>query len=189
MASLPILKNWLQASHKDRFWVHFPILLTRPLLFEIARGFGIGMHMYADDTQIYEAFHPDQTLSAIENLEQCITAIRHWMTQNHLKLNESKTEVLAIGNPAVLKTCNIKSVKVGTECVNLTDAARNTGAVLDSRLCMEDHVLSVTKSCYHQLYRIGQIRPYLSEKATAMLCPVTYTLKARLCKQFVVWHI
>ena len=29
--SLPILKNWLQASHKDRFWVHIPILLTRPL--------------------------------------------------------------------------------------------------------------------------------------------------------------
>ena len=141
---------------------------TSPL-FEIARGFGIGMHMYADDTQIYEAFHPDQTISAIENLEQCITAIRNWMTQNHLKLNESKTEVLAIGNPAVLKTCNIKSVKVGTECVNLTDAARNIGAVLDSRLCMEDHVLSVTKSCYYQLYRIGQIRPYLSEKATAIL--------------------
>ena len=69
----------------------------------------------------------------------------------------------------MLKTCNIKSVKVGTECVNLTDAARNIGAVLDSRLCMEDHVLSVTKSYYYQLYRIGQIRPYLSEKTTAIL--------------------
>ena len=43
---------------------------TSPL-FEIARGFGIGIHMYADDTQIYEAFYPDQTTSAIENLEQC----------------------------------------------------------------------------------------------------------------------
>ena len=56
------------------------------------------------------------------------------MTQNHLKLNESKTEVLMIGNPSVLKTCNIKSIKVGTECVNLTDAAQNIGAVLHSRL-------------------------------------------------------
>ena len=41
---------------------------TSPL-FEIARGFGTGMHMYADDTQIYEAFHPDQTFSVIKNLE------------------------------------------------------------------------------------------------------------------------
>ena len=79
------------------------------------------------------------------------------MTQNHLKLKEAKTEVLVIGNPAVLKTSNIKSIKVGTERVNLTDATRSIGAVLDSRLSMVDRVLSVTKSCYYQVYRIGQI--------------------------------
>ena len=91
------------------------------------------------------------------------------MTQNHLKVNESKKEVLVIGNPATLNTCNINSIKVGNECVQLTDSPRNIGAELDNGLTMEDHVLSVTKSCYYQLYRIGQLRPYLKEKATATL--------------------
>ena len=83
------------------------------------------------------------------------------MTQNHLKLNESKIEVLLTGNLAAVKTCNIKSIKVGNECVNFTDSAH---AVLNGGLPMEDHELSITKSC--QLHRIGQLRPYLSEKAT-----------------------
>ena len=75
-----------------------------------------------------------------------------------------------IENPAVLKTCNIKSVQVGTECVNLTPAARNFGAVLDTwHLTLEGSCAKCNKVLNYQLSTIGHIRPYLNEKGTASL--------------------
>ena len=35
---------------------------------------------------------------ALEKLEGCISDIRNWMFENHLKLNYTKTRVLVIGN-------------------------------------------------------------------------------------------
>ena len=45
-------------------------------------------HLYADDTQIYISFDPDQTSAeiALRRLELCIDEIRSWMTMNFLKL-------------------------------------------------------------------------------------------------------
>ena len=55
--------------------------------------------MYADDTQIYVSFNPCESALTVDNLQRCMEAIREWMSQNHLKLNDSKTEFLIIGNP------------------------------------------------------------------------------------------
>jgi len=45
--------------------------------------------MYADDTQLYaDCSH------AVDRLECCIDKIREWMTNNFLKLNDSKTECI-----------------------------------------------------------------------------------------------
>ena len=55
---------------------------------------------YADDTQLYVSFRPaDETghLDAITAIDCCIKAIRCWMHENKLLLNEEKTEFLLIG--------------------------------------------------------------------------------------------
>ena len=70
-------------------------------------------------------------------------------------------------------------IQVGKDNVDISDHARNIGAILDSNLSMVPQVNSVVKSCYMKLRQIGQIRPYLTEDVTATL--------VGLCKYTANW--
>jgi len=53
--------------------------------------------LYANDTQLYISLDPDNELkfsSSLKILEHCIADIRLWMTQNLLKLNNNKTNII-----------------------------------------------------------------------------------------------
>ena len=58
--------------------------------------------IYVDDTQLYLTIKPitQQAVDiGVARLEGCLTDIYTWMSQNKLKLNADKTEVLVLGNP------------------------------------------------------------------------------------------
>ena len=68
------------------------------------------VHYYADDTQLYVSFRPaDETghLGAITSIDCCIKAIRCWMREKKLLLNEEKTEILLIGTKQQLAKVDI----------------------------------------------------------------------------------
>ena len=142
---------------------------TSPL-FGIARKYNISMHMYADDTQVYLCFDPKDSTSAVHNMQECIGEIQQWMFDNHLKLNESKTEFLVIGNPHMLKSVSgLSSIKIGDALVEAAGSAKNIGAVLDSSLTLVEHVSRTARSCYMHLHQISQIRPCLTDETAATL--------------------
>ena len=101
---------------------------------------------------------PSNSNEAVNNMKQCIDDLRCWMVQNHLKLNESKTEYLLIGSASnIRKTSDLASFQIGSETIISSPCAKNIGAVLDSSLCLVDHVNSVTRACYYHLHRISKI--------------------------------
>jgi len=60
--------------------------------------YGMSLHAYADDTQLYLHFRGDQMASSADQLERCVLDIGHWMSTNRLKLNADKTELLFAGS-------------------------------------------------------------------------------------------
>ncbi len=59
----------------------------------IIQAHGISYHCYADDTQLYLSFRPDDpTVSA--RISGCLADISAWMKEHHLQLNLAKTELL-----------------------------------------------------------------------------------------------
>ena len=90
------------------------------------------------------------------------------MSQNKLKLNNDKTEIILFGSKKhLLAELNIKSLSVaGTDVSVATEPVRNLGAMFDSQLIMAPHVKSVVKKSSFHMRNIGKARRVLTEDAT-----------------------
>ena len=145
-----------------------------PLLFamyvsplgDIIRSHGLNFHSFADDTQIYTSFDPKNAESirqAIFSIETCMDHVKSWMSQNHLKLNDEKTELMFISTKAQAgeTLLHVPSVRVGDARITPANTVKNLGVIFDSQLKMEAHVDAVCKACHFHLHNIGKVRRYL----------------------------
>jgi len=79
-------------------------MYTHPLGI-IAQRCAVKYYLYAEHTQLYISLDPDNELnfpSSLKKLEHCIADIRLWMTQNLLKLNDNKTNIIYLASHIVL---------------------------------------------------------------------------------------
>ena len=104
----------------------------------IARKHRLSVHLYANDTQLYLAFKPDDGEAALDQMMDCIEEIRRWMEANMLKLNDAKTEFIVIGSNHTLSkiTDDVSTIRVRNAVVEATESARNIGAMMDKHLNM-----------------------------------------------------
>ena len=73
-------------------------------------------HAFADDTQLYLSFKPQNSLhqeSAVKAMEDCIDELRNWMTAHRLFIQSSKTEFIIIGSRQQLSKVSIDKLRVG----------------------------------------------------------------------------
>ena len=67
-------------------------------LVKVAKRFGLQIHLYADDTQLYLGFSPlSEATMSINLINNCLNEINVWMNDNFLKLNLDKTQVIFFG--------------------------------------------------------------------------------------------
>ena len=109
-------------------------------------------HCYADDSQVYISFSPNdraEQLAAARNMEDCIRDIRVWMLNNGLKLNDDKTEFLIIGTSQQLGKLDNISIRVGDSDIHPVPIARNLGSWFDPRLSMATHITKIWASSFY----------------------------------------
>jgi hypothetical protein len=144
----------------------------------IARQFGIDVHLYADNTQLYLAFDVGEEDSSLQRLEACVAAIRQWMMINFLKLNDDKSEFLLIGSKHQLqKVEGVSHVVIGDSVVPVVSSARNIGVIVDNNLSMSQHIGNVVRSCYASLHQISQVQQFLTKDAIRTLVHSLVTSK------------
>ena len=121
----------------------------------LIRKHGLELHAYADDTQLYIFINQHVVDIGVGKLENCLTDIYTWMSQNKLKLNADKTEVLVMGTPQMWAKISIPSITVnGVNCVTvpvLNEPVGNLGAVFLSK---HEYVCTCIKS-----YQVCKLPP------------------------------
>ena len=139
------------------------ILYTNDLS-KIALKYGLFIHIYADDTQLYIGFRPLSEYSdTIKRITLCLEEIKIWMFSNFLKLNVNKTKVLLIGSPT--NTHFYRKININYDGVPIDNPpegyVKTLGVLLDKNLSMEQQVNQICKACYFHLRNLGRIRHYL----------------------------
>ena len=102
---------------------------------------------FADDTQLLISGPKTHLSEMIFSLESELERILDWFSQNLLKINASKTQVIVFGNRAMLRDMPQVSVKVANTQVAETQTVKNLGLVMDKHLTFQPHIDQLTIKC------------------------------------------
>ena len=136
---------------------------------------------YADDTQLYVTFKPDDAASksktrkrkkqeiekgALNKLESCIVAIRNWMAINWLKLNNDRNKVIVLGSNPNLSKVKTHSITTDEYKKRRSNQVCNIGAIFYANAKMEGHVTKTRQTAWFHLFTISEISRYLTKEQT-----------------------
>ena len=127
----------------------------------IAQLYGLKLHMFADDIQLYISFQRNDVLSSISNIEHCLRHIKLWMSKNFLKVNEDKTQFLVI-SPKINMFSDL-CISFGGTTILPAHTAKNLGVVLDSNMLMINNINAITSKGYfylHNFYKVANKLKY-----------------------------
>ena len=133
-------------------------LILGPFLFKlyfksaesIANSQGLCVHSYADDMQCFFSFGKDFSVDIIKNkIRSFLQDLKHWMTCNFLKLNESKTKVIEILLNRNVESRIISNIQIDDSCSLPipNDLVKILGVIFDDRLNLEKHINKVVSTC------------------------------------------
>ena len=141
-------------------------------------------HCYADDTQLYVSFKPDDAKAqdeAIRAMENCIEDLRNWLIEGRLLLNDDKTEFLVIGTRQQLNKLNPSVLHVGDDAIDPSVTVRNLGTILDNSISMDAHINQVCKAAFYHIHNIRRVSKYLSQECLKTLIHAFVTSRLDYC--------
>ena len=138
-------------------------------------------HQYADDTQLYISCKPNSVSHTVDQISSSTSAINDWMTINKLKMNNDKTEIMVCGTIAKRKQVNVDNVNIGNESIAFSSEVKDLGVYIDSNISFNKHVSFLRKSCYFELRKISNIRPFITEKSAKQLAVSLILSKLDYC--------
>ncbi len=133
---------------------------------EIIEKEGMDRQEYADDTGLYTSFCPTMAESKQEMLrkvQNCLNAVRRFLLENKLKVNDDKTVLMLIGNNYWLDKLDFDSIYVGDTNVKAVDNTRNLGIIFDKEMNFEDHIKKTCQKGYCNIKNLFHLGKFLDQ--------------------------
>ena len=132
---------------------------------DVFRKCGFVSASYADDNSACKTFAVFNQFNTFHNdIPDCLYKLKQYMILNHLKLNETKTQVIVFGTEKFRKQITIHGTFLTSgECIRFDDKVKYLGVLFDSLLTLEDQIQAVSSVSYSSLRKISSIRNCLSK--------------------------
>ena len=117
---------------------------------ELVERHSVRVHLYADDTQLYDHCRPENVSTVRSRLTGCVSEVANWCASRRLQLNADKTEVIWFGSKSNLAKIRSSdsSLSVGRQTVQPVSVVRDLGVLLDAELSMRQNSTSTIGGCH-----------------------------------------
>ena len=153
------------------------LLFTNDLTQHIPHGKVV---MYADDAQFLDTDTKSNITALKSRVESSLDIALKWFTQNRLKINPSKTEMIILKSKRQNSDTDF-SIQFGGDLVSPSSSVRVLGVVIDSCLLWEKHVSQIVKRCYAVLVGLARMRNRLPQDTKRMLVEALVLPHVRYC--------
>src|SRR6218665_1991467 len=128
----------------------FIVITCASSIIKIALRYGISIHTYAADTQLYIKLSTADIEASKAKLIACFHYSQSWCASMSLKLNMSKTKLIWFDRRSSLHLdFNTFSLQLDYNCLTQPSiVARDLEVLLDSKHSMSNRIGSVTKACF-----------------------------------------
>jgi len=97
----------------------------------IAGHHGVGVHSYADDTQLFLHTCAENSATTFTCLQICIDDVGEWMSANRPKLNTGKTQFTCLGTRQQLAKVDATTLSANGSTVDLLCNVTCLGVTID----------------------------------------------------------
>lgn len=139
-------------------------------------------HQYADDTQLYFSFYPDNLSSAVDCINNDLEQMSAVASAHNLILNESKTQLLIFGSQKedILSDPAFKIV-LNQQLIEPTSCCKNLGLWMDVDLRFHKHVNTLIQKAYAKLKILYMNKDNLSTSVKLRLCDTLILSSVSYC--------
>jgi exonuclease III len=128
---------------------------------------------FADDTVIYVS---GNSISEVTNkLQKCLDNVQYWYSQNRLKVNASKSNIMLMGTPRKLAMVDRANFKINYNKAPLssTDVIRYLGLFVDQNLTWDNHISKVCRQVAPKLAMLRRLSAHTPKKLLSKIY-ITY---------------
>ena len=106
--------------------------------------------------------------------------IRGWCSDNMLKLNDSKTEMMVISSkfrPSV----HLDHIKIGESSISPSEAVRNLGVIMDSNYTMVSHINHKVQESFLKIRELSYYLRYSTDESSKTAVHAYVTSRLDYC--------
>ena len=129
----------------------------------------VKIFQYADDTQLLISGKKSELPRLVQEMELAIQTMQQWFSQNHMKLNAAKTQLLVLGSPQNLRGMDKVVLTMQDTVIHESDTVKNLGLVMDRHMNFDAHVSQVCRKCTGLLIGLSHARHSIPRKCLPTL--------------------
>ena len=108
------------------------------------------------------------------------------MHTNLLKLNDAKTEFIALGTPQQMSLAEDLSIKICEDIIHTVEKVRNLGFMMDKFMKNSVHINHLSSCLYVMIKNIARIRPFLEKETCKTIIQALILSKLDYCNSLLL---